>query len=295
MSYKDERFSISYDAEDNGLSDHRINAIDLGNAIVGMHELISEVSKKLHKDAELSKNLKVTTPAKEGSFIVEFLVTAASPEVLNVLKYIGISSAGSAILGGSLFELTKSLKNKKIIKVKIDKKENKSIIDLGDEQIISDKNLGLLATDKKVREAINKIAHEPLRGKNNPSFKVLGVDHATYFAANQEEISSLSQMPDGSLEENIFEDELTTVTFTQVNFNSSKGWRMMYNGKDCAVEMLDKNFLDKVASRKQEFIKDDIFEVRLQHEETKRATRSTKNYKISEVTRHLAAKNRRLI
>ncbi|WP_355661485.1 hypothetical protein [Halomonas salifodinae] len=296
MEYKEERFSISYDAEDNGLSDHKISAKDLGNAILGMNELVSEVYKTMYNDSSEAVELKVTAPAKEGSFIVEFLMASATPEVVSALRYIGIATATTAIAGGSLFEIVKAIKNKKIINVRFDKAKKFAHIDLGDETIVTDMTLGQLATDKKVRAALDKVAHEPLKGKKGASFKVIDEKEVTQFSATNDEVLSLSQMPEGSLEEHITDIEFTTVTFTQINFDSSKGWKMKHQGEERKVEMLDKNFLTKVAERKQEFVKDDLFEVRLQSESIRRITsRTSKKYKILEVTGHFASKERRLV
>ena len=70
-------FSISYDAPEGEYADHQIDAKNLANAILGMHDLITEATNVISNGSAAVK-LKVSAPVEEGSVIVSFIAFATS-------------------------------------------------------------------------------------------------------------------------------------------------------------------------------------------------------------------------
>lgn len=111
-------FSISYDAKDNSLAEHEINAKELGEAILGMHNLIDETAKVISSDSA-GVELNVTTPAKEGSVEVVFSLLADPGVALKILGTLGFAAQGAAIAKAALVEFIKKLATRKSLQLQL--------------------------------------------------------------------------------------------------------------------------------------------------------------------------------
>ena len=71
---KECRFSISYDANDNQLSEHKMDADILAKSIINVAQTIKHADEILNGK---KRNIQtyVSAPAKEGSLSIEFVVT----------------------------------------------------------------------------------------------------------------------------------------------------------------------------------------------------------------------------
>ncbi|WP_397377103.1 hypothetical protein [Pseudomonas sp.] len=289
-----QKFSISYDAESGDYKNHEIDALTLSRSIQGVYDMVAEASALINKGAEVK--LKVTAPAKEGSVIVEFLLLATSPQALAVLKYLGFTAASSAIVGGSLVEVVKKLKSRRVVNVTIEGDSETAKIEVDGEVIECDKYVAKLAVDKKVREALHSVIQAPISGREGARFKVLDGQEHSVLEVEQEFSSAYSPLPPKSLESEELKKETKTAYFVQVNFQSNNGWRVkLADGAEHAVTLADENFMDKVNQNQQSFSKDDLFEVVIETKSIHRQTRSTHNYTVLEVTKHFADKERRLV
>ncbi|MEE1923217.1 hypothetical protein V0R50_13175 [Pseudomonas sp. 148P] len=289
-----ERFSVSYDAEDGDLKNHKIDAFDLARSILGVHSAVSEANSLMNKGAEIE--LKVSSPVRRGSVVIDFLLLATTPAALDILKVIGFSATGGAIAGGSLIEVVKKLKGRKVAKVIIESGADLATIEVSGEIIKCDKRIAQLAVDKKVRDSLHSVIQAPISGKKNAIFKVMDENETVVQAVKENAAHNFSPLPIGSLESEEKTKETTTAYFVQVNFESSRGWRVkLADGTEHAVELADEKFLNRVNQNKQTFSKEDLFEVVLQTKSVYRQTRSTHSYTVMEVTKHFADKSRRLI
>lgn len=289
-----EKFSISYDADSGDYKNHEIDALTLSRSIQGMYDMVAEASALINKGAEVS--LKVTAPAKEGSVIVEYLLLATNPQALAVLKYLGLTAASSAVLGGSLIEVVKKLKNRRVVNVVIEGDADTAKIEVDGEVIECDKFVAKLAVDKKVRSALHSVVQAPVAGRDGAKFKVLDAQENPVLEIEQEVANNYSPLPPKSLESEELRKETKTAYFVQVNFESNNGWRVkLADGTEHAVTLADENFMDKVNQNQQSFSKDDLFEIVIETKSVFRQTRSTHNYTVLEVTRHFADKGRRLV
>jgi hypothetical protein len=290
-----EKFSISWDADSPDLSGHKINAKDLGLAISAMSDLLDEATLQLTKGGS-DIELMVTAPAKKGSIVVDFLVLASSPEALQVLKHIGFTVTGGAIGIPTLIATIKKLKNRKITSIKIDTSTQKATVVTDDGEITVDKQIAKLIGNKKIRDSLHKIIEAPLHAKAGAEFKVLSDTQEEVLKITKSRLEDFLPMPVGSLEDVTIENLHTTISFSQVNFDSKNGWKIIFSdGKERSALMQDVSFLSKVKANEQTFKKSDSYEAKIRVTTTERTTRSTIIYEIIEVTRHWVKKENRLV
>lgn len=290
----EERFSISYDADSGDYKNHEIDALVLSRSIQGVYDMVAEANTLINKGAEVK--LKVTAPAKEGSVIVDYLLLATTPQALAVLKYIGFTAASAAMAGGSLIEVVKKLKNRRVANVVIEGDSDVAKIKVDGEVIECNKYVAKLAVDKKVRSALHSVVQAPVAGREGAKFKVLDKYENSVLEIEQAVANNYSPLPPRSLESEEIKEETKTAYFVQVNFESNNGWRVkLADGVEHAVTLADESFMDKVNQNQQSFSKEDLFEIVIQTKSVYRQTRSTFNYTVLEVTRHFADKSRRLV
>lgn len=301
-----EAFSISYDDKKGDLSRHIMDASTLGKAILAIDLLLNSANKQIGKDSKIE--VSVTAPPKEGSLIVDFLLEASSAETLDILKMLGFAAA-SAVSGGSLMEVVRQMRSRKVINVDVDESAGTASISVqseesrGIEVVKCSKAVAQLATDKKVRDALHSVIQAPISGVEGGVFKILKTDPSDetkselLVEVKEEDAHQYSTVPAQNLLEVESFTERVTVHFTQVNFDGSSGWRAVIGNesdKDFAVQMADEKFLKKVQGNQQTFSREDLFEVTLEEVKTSSASQSRYKRVVKSVDRHFASKDRRL-
>lgn len=287
----EERFTISYDAKQDILESHQIDAKDLGEAIVGLHSLIEDTA-RIISNGSAEVKLKVTTPAKEGSLEVVFALLSDSATIIKVLGTLGLAHAAT-FAGSTVIELIQQIKNRKITSIVIESDSEEATIHTENGSFTANKDVARLVSDAKIRESLYKVIQAPLAGKPDATFKVLDAKHQEVQKITTEEIKEFSRLPKGSLEEVSTETKTITVTFSQVNFGSRKGWKILIpDGTEHSVVLEDAAFLEKVTKNQQAFLKDDRYEVKLKTTTTYRPSRNTVDRAIVEVLRNWDAQNR---
>lgn len=235
----------------------------------------------------------VTTPARKGSVVVEFLALAKSSGALEVLKYLGFSAAAGAASYPTIINTIKKLKNRKITKITIEKNSDNATIETENGTIIVDKVVAQMVGNKKIRESLHDVVQAPLHDKPNAEFKVLSAQHEKISTITSKDIGDFSPLPTGSLEDVTIENEHINISFSQVNFDSSKGWKIILpDGSEKSAIMKDDGFLNKVKANQQGFKKEDLYEAKIRVTTTSRPTRSTIIYEIVSITRHWVKENR---
>lgn len=282
-----ERFSISYDADDDELSIHKMDAFYLGQAIQQVATMVKQAGKLLNEE---EPEVKVTTPAGEGSFIVEFAVYAASHprELLTTLGF----------LGAGALAVAHHIRNKKVINVNTSDDSDEAVITVESrgrtEEVRCGKDEALLATDSIIRKSYNEIITQPLSNKDAPVFKVV-VDGVDTLRLDGNENIEFSPLPRKSMTFENTEHIDATISLTQVNFTSVSGWKMTYQGEEHSVKMEDAVFMEKVLSNQQSFEKGDLFSVKLRIKTIEKPdARPNITYAIEYVYRHLADESRRI-
>ncbi|WP_129991855.1 hypothetical protein [Rahnella sp. CFA14(1/10)] len=287
-----QKFSVHYGAaEGSDLDKHKMNAYDLGMAIVEFAKMVNRADDIINKQSTLE--LEVTAPAKEGSLIIEFALLIKSTGALEVMKYLGISLASGAVAYGSALGVAKKLRDKRILEVKSETGSDKATLVLDDEEITCNKTVALLVSDPVIRQSMNEIITQPLNSETKPTFKI-EMDGEDVFRVEDDEIQDYTPLPKASLSHQKVESITANVLLTQVNFDSSRGWKMLYEGKEIAVKMEDNSFMARVEHSEKSFTKGDMYEVALSIISKTTARSQRTEYVITRVIRHRASADRKL-
>ncbi|KJO32784.1 hypothetical protein SR86_12455 [Enterobacter hormaechei subsp. xiangfangensis] len=285
-----DRFSIFYDADDNELSIHKMDAFFLGQAIQQVATMVKQAGRLLGDEDEEDIEVKVTVPAQEGSFAVEFAVYAAA-HAREIVPALGL-------LGGGALALAQRLRNRKVVNIRTEDGSDEAVITVqyrgNEEEIICNKDEAILATDPVIRKAYNEIITQPLVNKDAPVFRVEVAGEEVLRLDGEDDIE-FAPLPRKSLTFDHTERFDAVIAVTQVNFTSANGWRMTYQDEDRAFKMEDTGFMERVLNRGQSFVKGDLFSVRLRVKTIEKPDSSIKTtYAVEEVYRHLADEGRRL-
>lgn len=287
----EERFTISYDAKDDLLANHQIDARVLGEAIVAVTSLIEDTA-RLISNGSADVKLKVTAPAKEGSLEVVFALLSDPSTIAKVLGILGLGHAAT-FTGSTVIELVQRIKNRKITSIEYETQTDEAVIHTEDGSFKASKQVAALVSNTKIRESLHKVIQAPLSGKKDAQFKVLDASERIVKRFEGEEINEFTRLPKGSLEETHSTTDVVTITFAQVNFGAKTGWRIvMPDGAEHSATIKDEAFLDKVNRNQQAFQKDDRYEIRLKTTTTYRPSRNTIDRAIIEVIRNWDSPNR---
>jgi len=286
-----EHFSLSYDANDSELSIHQMDALALGEAIKQVALMVRQADQLLNDGLE-TVDLRVTVPAEEGSFIVEFALFAMV-NAKAILPALGFSMG----TGGAL-AIAHRLRSNRVVDIHTtDEDDSATIIfeEAGERKTIScSKDEATLATDAVIRRAYNEIITQPLANKDSPRFKVK-VDGQEVLRIENEETQSFEPLPRQSLVFEHVETQDAVIALTQVNFTSVTGWKMRFHDEERAIRMEDQAFMEAVLTNQRSFVKGDLFSVRLRVTTIEKPNASVRTtYAIEEVYRHLADEARRL-
>lgn len=285
-----DRFSIFYDANDDELAIHKMDAFFLGQAIQQVATMVKQASRLLNDGQDEDVEIKVTVPAQEGSFAVEFAVYATE-HAREIVPLLGL-------LGGGALALAQRLRNRKVVNIRTEDGSDEAVVTVeyrgNQEDIVCDKNEAILATDAVIRKAYNEIITQPLINKDAPVFRV-EVEGEEVLRLHGEDDVEFAPLPKKSLSFEHTERFDAIIALTQVNFTSVSGWRMRYQDEDRAFKMEDTAFMESVLNNNQAFEKGDLFSVRLRVKTIEKPDASFRTtYAVEAVHRHLADEGRRL-
>ncbi len=277
-------FKIFYDAEDDELSQHKIDAKSLSISIGSMADLITAADKSLHDGQETVK-LMVTTPAEAGSFGVAYTMVELVPTAINIAQAIGLTTLAGAFFGAPALSLIRQLGSKKVISITKRVGTDQSVLELDGEEIVCNDAVAKLVTNPEIRDALVKVVRGPLDGKTNPTFKILDANGDEVLVLEGEETEEVKPLPRGTLLEKEESTNEVNVRFVQINFEGKKGWRIDYLGEEHAVSLDDIVFISRVQTGVVSFTKEDLFVVDLETTKTFTARGVTTRYAIKEVKR----------
>lgn len=289
------KFSVHYGAaEGSDIANHKMNAYDLGMSIVEFAKMVNRADDIINNESTLE--LEVTAPAKAGSLIIEFALLIKESGALEVMKYLGISAASATVVGGTALGVARRLKDKRIININTEAGTGNSTIELEDEQVVVNTTVARLVADPVIRKAMNEVITQPLNNEKAPSFEIEldGVDEPV-FSVKGEDIQDFTPLPKSSLSDEKIETKTTNVILNQINFDSNRGWKMVYDGRELSVRMEDEGFMARVRDSEKSFTKGDMFEVSLSTI-TKTTARSQRTeYVITRVIRHRVGADRKIL
>ncbi len=291
---KSTSFKVFYDAQDDELSKHSIDAAVLGKSILSMTNLINKADDLLN-DGNKSFKVLVTSPAVPGSIGIDYTVVQLLPMAVDVLKTIGIVGLVGAGVHSSALSLIRQLGSKKVLSVTRKTGTDQAILELADGEIECPAAVAALVTEPVIRDALIEVVQTPLEGKDEPVFKIVNADGEVILKLEGEETEEIKPIPRGTLLTKDIETKDVNVKFTQVNFHNEKGWRMFYNDEEHSVLLTDYEFLAKVRHAEGTITSEDLFAVTLETTKTRSAKTSSVKYVIKKVLRHRVTQGNKLI
>ncbi len=269
-----------------------MNAYDLGNSILETAKMLYKADKLVNK--EKTVEIQVVAPAREGSFAIDFAVTLLNTNAIDIMKYIGLTVSSASIISGSALQIARRIRGKKVISVVTNSSESTSTIEVDGEVIKCDRTVATLVTNPEIRKAMNEIITRPLSDKDAPVFRV-EVDGVETVKFEGNDVLEFTPLPKNSLSTQKTRQVTTNITLTQINFESSNGWKMVYEDVERSVKMEDESFMQKVRDNAKSFTKGDMFEVNLTIVYKATAKTEKTKYIITNVIRHRAASDRKLV
>ncbi|HCR2212140.1 hypothetical protein [Enterobacter hormaechei] len=291
---KSTSFKVFYDANDKELSNHAIDAEDLGKSILSMTTLINKADDLLN-DGNKSVKVLVSAPLKKGSVGIAYTVVQLLPDAIDVLKTIGIVGTVGVAAHASALSLIRQLGSKKVVSVTKRAGTDMAVLEFEDGDIECPSAVATLVTEPVIRDALISVVQGPLEGKESPVFKIVDGNDEVLVKLEGEQTEEIKPLPRGTLLTKTVEEKEVNVKFTQVNFHSEKGWRMDYNQEEHSVLLTDYEFLAKVRMAEGTVTSEDMFSVLLETTRTTSARGKTEKYVIKKVLRHRVMQGKKLI
>lgn len=273
------------------LINHSINAEVLGKSLIALEEAISRTNAIINA-SDCFVETSVSANFKEGSFGIPVELAFSVDGAIDILKFLGL--AGTATLGGSVFEKLKSIGLKKIEEIHIDEQKNTAVVtyDDGSSSEEMSSSIAKVIADSKIRKSIDEFIHQPLSAPGIDSFGFEDSNGKRTKAVdkNQDDIESFRRLKSQVKAESSVNDEDIEVRFLNIQFHSSSGWRLDYNGERLSATMRDESFMGKVRLNEKAFRAGDLFKITLRTESSKDLTgKEVKKYSIIKVKRHRSA------
>ncbi|WP_172562504.1 hypothetical protein [Vibrio furnissii] len=276
-------FSISYDMKDT--EDHSIDAEVLGLSLLNLSRTIKRSQKIVNgNDSEIEVNVQAH---KEGSFTVELMAwyTNGGKDILDIL---GLTVAGSTATTATVLGAISAIKSKKIT-ASVTKGDKTTIMLDGGDEVECPPLVAKIVLDHDVRQDLSKVICDPISGKVDAKFVIKDENGNILETLESEKASSFRVLPRTTLQEVAEVTEEQTITFTQVNFDTSNGsgWRCtLPNGENHPVKMKDSVFLSRINNGYENFSKGVPYIVKLATKTTiKSNSEPTVSYSIPLVVR----------
>lgn len=287
-------FSLVYDSDDTKY--HEIDAATLGQSLLSLHDSLQDADKLINgEDSEIRVSVKANKP---GSFGIEFSIIQLAANAVDILPIIGITVASASAFRGSVMGVISAMKSKKV-KLVVSNDDGTATIEMNDgEKIICTNEVQKLVTSSVFRNKFEAVLFNDITEKNGAKVKFLDANERIVHTIESEDLAHYKRQSKQVVVEADTTVSDVEIIFTQVNFGSKKGWRVLLpNGdSDTAVQMNDEAFLERISSRDENFIKGDQFKVSLQKiTKFKTGTSPKTSFSIERVLRHRADESRKII
>lgn len=258
MAERSESLSVSYDGKAH--EHHEIEISELAQSLRGLGDLV-EVSNKLINGIDAPIEVKVTG-FKAGSFeyLVEIVQTAS--QYKDVLPYIGL--AGGITASGTLFEVLKKLRGRKIDLVEDSKDSDAVVLHVDGEKIECSREVDALLASKDVRKAVQDLVYDPTRAEGTEFFKVKDSNGDVILEETKSD-ASLYKAPYAIFAERKNSDEFEAkIKFLTAHADTSNRWRIEYLGEAHNVKIKDELFLELIQSQESPNIFGQKYNVKLE-------------------------------
>lgn len=284
-------FKISYDTPET--ADHTMDAEELGGSLISLSKVIKNADKLLNgEDSEVDVEVKAHN---EGSYELE-IITWLKDGGIDILQALGFSVVGGAFTSGTLIGLIKAIKGRKI-EAKTQQQDNQVRLTLEDNDTITcSKEVASLISNYAVVKDLEDVILKPTKGSSSGSVKLINeageigsveVSEADYFKAP----------PRSAMREETEHEEEREAVFTVVALESPTGWKLKLPPDDTeyTVKMADERFLERVNDGDKQFVKGELFKLKLKTIERELDGKTTYTRIVTEVLRHRTSADRKII
>lgn len=283
-------FKLSYDS--NSTADNTIDASILGTSLINMSELIKESTKVLNgEEAEARVEVQAHEP---GSFIVEFVAWLDSGGI-DVLRALGLVSSASAVTAGTVFSALKTLRNRKQLEKRVIDDITEITFEDG-EKIQIPVTVDKLVSNFSIRKHISEVVKKASDFEDGATVRLLDGNDQLVEEVVPDEVEYFKAPSRKLMAEEITTEETKNVVFTVVALESKTGWKIrLPDGDEVSARMNDEAFMERINNRERQFIKGDMFEIKLKTvERIVDGKVSTTRY-IEKVIRHRVEESRKVL
>ena len=242
MAERSESLSISYDGKAH--EHHEIEISELAKSLEGFGSLV-EVSNKLINGIDASIEVKVTG-FKPGSFEYLVEVVQAASQYKDILPYIGLAGAATA---GSLLEVLKKLKGRKIDFVEDVKNSDSVVLHVEGEKVECSREVDALLASKDVRKAVQDLIYGPTRSEGTELFKIKDKSGKVILQESKSDAKNYKAPTALYAERKQSEESEAQIKFLTAHADKSNQWRIEYLGQTYNVKIKDELFLELIQSQ----------------------------------------------
>ena len=302
-------FNVYYDADEQSLKQHRMPAGRLIEAIKEMNALITQADRTLH-GRQHSIELFVAAPAIPGSMGIEFVAEILNPQgAASLIRALGLASVAGgltvaavrAALGkkpeeritvyNNIFDIAQEINGATVIDVETSDETEVAVVKVNGKELYCQEEVARLIENPRVRKAIHGVVTKPIEGYGSPSFKLDNQETPEVeVSLDAEDIQKIRRL---QVTESLAKNHSlrASVTFTQVNFDKPKGWKIRWEEKEVPVEIADEAFLKRINSNRQNFRKSDEYQVELMQTTTYNETGGEKvSYTLTKAKKKISPK-----
>jgi hypothetical protein len=236
---------LKYDGTSKALQAHRIEAKQLGEALIELADLIYDANTTLN-GVDSFIDVQAQAGFIEGSFGLELIIDQnIVAGTIEVAKYVGL---GSAAVAGSLLSVLKNKGNREpdLTNVVIDEQNGTATLTIDDEKVETTPEVIELLKSRVIRRRVSKIVSKPLQSDGIDTFIIMedAVEQKPLFQVDKDEEEFFKEPPRKKSETVDELETVATIEFIRSNKESGdSGWRMRHLGKDVAVKIKDDVFL----------------------------------------------------
>lgn len=241
MEKRSSHLAIRYDGEAH--SNHEMDALELSRSLEGLGNLVVTANSLLNGE-ENPIEVKVTG-FKEGSFeyLVEVVQLAAAHK--DVLATLGIAGATAS---GTLFEIVKKLKGRKIDVVKESPDSELVELQVDGQTIECTKDVERLLGSRLIRKSVNELVFSPTRREGTDVFEIR--EDGLVTISESKETAAYYKAPQSPYAEKVSSEEFEAqVKFLTAHSDKSSKWRVEYQGKEWSVKVEDEQFLERIQNQ----------------------------------------------
>lgn len=283
---KETHIFLKYDGTSESLKKHRIEAKQLGEALIELADLIYDANTTLN-GVDSFIDVQAQAGFIEGSFGLELIIDQGTLEgAVEVAKYLGLGA--SAVVGNLLSILKrKGKKEPDYDEIVVDEAAGTAKVTINDEEIETTPEVIELLKSRVIRRRVSKIVNKPLESPGIDIFQVLESsdgDQEPLITIDKEESEWFTEPPRKKTDTLDEGDTIAVVEFLTSNKESgTSGWKMRYLGQDVSVKVKDEVFLTAIKKETEPSIYGLKYSVDLHYKKTRGESGERDNYVITKV------------